>query len=117
MNEIVPRDVLMKQGAKAAGGIGGGTALLILSAVTASPIPALVIGGVLTVVGLAITSKSSDEKLAGGVTTAAGVLALLKAVPFLHGLAGWLIGVSGVGLIIAGGISLYKFIKGLKSRG
>ncbi|HUX11715.1 MAG TPA: hypothetical protein VMW87_01730 [Spirochaetia bacterium] len=117
MNELVPREVLAKQGMKAVGGIGGGAALLILSAVTASHLPAIIIGGILTIVGLAITSKAKDDRIAGTVAVGAGVLALLKGIGIFAKLAGGLIWVSGVGLIIAGGISLYKFIKGLKSRG
>ncbi len=113
MNEIVPREVLVKQGMKAVGGIGGGVGLLILGAFTGATIPAIIIGGVLTAIGLAITSRSKDDKLAGGITAGAGILTILKG---LLG-AGWLITLPGIGLLVAGGVSLYKFIKGLRSRG
>ncbi|HUX49358.1 MAG TPA: hypothetical protein VMW73_01090 [Spirochaetia bacterium] len=117
MNEMVPRNELMKQGGKAVGGIGGGAALLIVGALSASTVPAIIIGGVLTVFGLIVASKSKEDKLAGGVVAGAGILTFLKGMPFLHSLAGGLLWISGVGLIVAGGVSLYKFIKGLKARG
>lgn len=35
----------------------------------------------------------------------------------IGGLAGWLMSLAGIGLIAGGAYSLYKFWKGLKSRG
>jgi hypothetical protein len=48
--------------------------------------------------------------------TGAGILTAAASLPIIGGLAGFLMGAAGVGLLIGGGISLYKFIKGLKSR-
>jgi hypothetical protein len=112
----MPREVLVKQGGKAIGGIGGGAALLILRAIASAPAPALIAGGIITAIGVAIASKSKDERVAGAVTIGAGVVTILAGLPFIGGIASSLMWISGFGLVIAGGVSLYKFFKGLKSR-
>ncbi len=116
MNEIVPRNVLMKQGTKAAGGIVGGVALLILRGVGGFLVPGLIVGGILTAVGIGISSKSKSDRLAGLVTAAAGVLTAVASLPVVGGFAKGLMLVGGLGLLVAGGVSLFKFIKGLRSR-
>ncbi|MFP4384904.1 MAG: hypothetical protein ACLFST_01640 [Spirochaetia bacterium] len=119
MNYMVPRNVLVKQGTKAVGGLGSGAALLILRSIAnfgaGLSIPGLIIGGVLTVIGLGTTSSKSDRPT-GLLVTGAGILTAAASLPIIGGLAGFLMGAAGVGLLIGGGISLYKFIKGLKSR-
>lgn len=116
MNEIVPRNVLMKQGTKAVGGIGGGVALLVLRGIGGLLVPGLIVGGVLTAVGIGISSKSKEDRMAGLITTAAGVLTAVASLPIVGGFAKGLMLIGGIGLLVAGGVSLYKFIKGLRSR-
>ncbi len=115
MGDLVPRNVLVKQGMKGVGGIVGGGALLLLSSL--GGVVGWIIGGVLTAVGLGI-STSRDDRVAGLITAGAGVLTLVSQlpVPLLGGIAGWLMGVGGVGLIVAGGYSLIKFFVNLSKR-
>jgi hypothetical protein len=119
MNDIVPRNTLVKQGTKAVGGVGGGAALLILRGIAnfgaGLSLPGLIIGGVITVIGLGTTSSKSDRS-SGLLVTGAGLLTAAASLPIIGGLASFLMGAAGIGLLVGGGISLYKFIKGLKSR-
>jgi hypothetical protein len=113
MNDLVPRKTLVKQGGLAIGGVGGGIALLLLSGL--GGIPALIVGGIVTVVGLAI-SGSKDDRTAGTITAGAGILTAAHALPFLGGLAGTLMSISGIGLLVMGGINLFKFIRNYRNR-
>jgi hypothetical protein len=113
MSDLVPRKTLVKQGGQAIGGVVGGIALLILTGIHG--IPALIVGGIIAAIGLSI-SGSRDDRTAGLITTAAGVLTAVAAVPFLGGIAGTLLSISGIGLLIMGGINLFKFIRGYRKR-
>ncbi len=113
MSDIVPRKTLVKEGGKAIGGIGGGIVLLALSNVAG--IPALIIGGIIALLGLGV-SGSRDDRKAGLIITAAGILTALGGIPILGGIAGTLMSVAGIGLLAMGGISLFKFIRGYLKR-
>jgi hypothetical protein len=113
MSDLVPRKTLVKQGGQAIGGVVGGIALLALNGLGA--VPALIIGGVVAVIGLAI-SGSKDDRTAGYITAGAGALTALTAIPLIGGIAGTLMTISGIGLLIMGGINLFKFIKGYRKR-
>ena len=114
MDDLVPRKTLVKQGTQGIGGIVGGTALLILAGF--GTVGSLIVGGAITLIGLAI-STSKDDRTAGIVTAVAGGLALISAIPALGSLAAGLLRFSGIGLLIAGGFKLFKFIRGYRSRG
>lgn len=111
MGDLVPRKTLVKQGGLALGGLAGGLALFLLP----GGIPGLIVGGVIALVGLAISS-SRDDRTAGAITTAAGVLAAARIIPVIGGLAGALLTISGIGLLVMGGLNLYKFIKNYRKR-
>ena len=115
MGELVPRKTLVKQALKGIGGIGGGIALLVLSGATG--IFGFVIGGIVTVIGLAV-STSKEDRLAGAITTGAGALTLISAaqLPILAGIAGPLMWIGGGALLISGVFSLINFIKNLNAR-
>lgn len=122
MNDLVPRKTLVKQGGLAIGGLGGGIALLVLNSVLG--IPGLIIGGVVTLIGLAIGS-SKDDRTAGTIATGAGILTGVHAlsafkIPILSALAGGLGGalltISGIGLLVMGGLNLFKFVKNYRNR-
>lgn len=113
MGELVPRKDMVKQAMMGIGGIGGGIGILMLGGLTT--LPAIIIGGIIGVVGLAISSSKKD-RTAGLITLGAGALLVLSKIPILGGLAGFAFGVAGFGLLIMGGISLYKFIKNLNAR-
>lgn len=118
MNDIVPRETLVKQGSKGVGGILGGAGILVLNAVTGAMIPGLIVGGALTIGGLGVAAGSREDKMAGTVAAGAGALTVVASlpVPFLSSVAGGLMVLSGLGLIGAGVYGLIKFFKGLKSR-
>ncbi|MBT3273999.1 MAG: hypothetical protein HN368_12655 [Spirochaetales bacterium] len=114
-NEIVPRKQLVSQGSKGLGGVVGGTVLLILNSI-AGGIPSLIVGGIIGLVGLAM-SRSKDDKKAGLVIAIAGALTAISAIPAIGGVAGFLLVGSGVGLLLMGGWNLFKFIRGYRKRG
>jgi len=111
MNDMVPRKEMVKYGMQAGGGIVGGIVLLALNGL--SSVPAVIVGAVVAVVGLVISSDKKD-RLPGRIVTTAGVVTAATAIPFVRGIAGFLLKVSGIGLLIMGGINLWKFIKGYK---
>lgn len=115
MGDIVPRKSLVKYGSQGVGGIIGGIVLLALNGM--GGIGSLIVGGMLAVVGL-VVSRSDDDKTTGQIATVAGLITAATAIPvsFISGIAGFLLGVSGVGLLIAGGINLVKFLRGYKKR-
>ncbi len=112
MGELVPRKTLVKQALKGIGGIGGGIALLALSGATG--LFGIVMGAIVTVIGLAV-STSKEDRLAGAVTVGAGALTLIAGLG-LTGIAAPLMWVGGGALLISGILSLINFIKNLNAR-
>jgi hypothetical protein len=120
MGDIVPRNQLVKQGVQGVAGIGGGIGLLILRGIAAIgeaafSVPGLIIGGVVTVAGMIIMSSREDRR-AGMITIGAGVLTLAASLPLVGGIANAFMWIGGLGLIVAGGISLFRFLRNLKRR-
>lgn len=113
MGDLVPRKDLVNQGSKGIGGIVGGTIVLILNAL--NPIASLIVGAIVGVTGLGM-SRSKEGKGTGLLIAAAGALTAISAIPAIGGVAGWLLGVSGVGLLLMGGWNLIKFIRGYRKR-
>jgi len=113
MGDLVPRKDLVKQGSKGIGGIIGGAVVLALNAL--GPIASLVVGGIIGISGLMMSRKKEDRATAY-VLAGAGALTAITAIPAIGGLAGWLLGVSGVGLLLLGGWNLIKFIIGYRKR-
>ena len=119
MGELVERKQIVKNGTHGLAGIGGGIALLILNAVSAGAfsIGGLIIGSLLTLFGLNL-SRSPKDKFTGLVGTAAGIVTIVASlpIPILTGLSQFLLWGGGIGLLIFGGINLYKMFKGMQSR-
>jgi hypothetical protein len=115
MGELVPRKTMVKQALKGIGGIGGGIALLALAG--AGSIFGFIIGGIITFIGLAL-STSKEDRLAGTITAGAGILTLVSALglPILKDIAGGLMYIGGGALIVAGVFSVINFIKNLNAR-
>lgn len=115
MNDIVPTNVLAKQGVAAVGGIAGGLGLMVLGSLPW--IFGIAAGGVVAIVGLsALSSHEAADKRVGVLVTGAGALAILSKLPFLGGIAGGLLGLGTIGLLGMGIWNAWKFMKGLKSR-
>jgi CHASE2 domain-containing sensor protein len=109
MSDIVPRNQVAKSGVKGVGALVGGAGLLVLNALP--PVPAIIAGAALAVVGFALSGSRSD-RVAGIVTAAAGIVTLASGL--LH--VGWMLWIPGIGLLAAGVYSLVKFFRGMKSR-
>ncbi len=119
--EIVPRETLVRQGMHGFAGVGGGVLLLVLRGLARigggfSPV-GLIVGTALTFVSLGAAAKDPADRDAGMIGGAAGVATMVASLPIVGGLASALMWLSGIGLLITGGISLYRFHKGLKARG
>ena len=114
MGDLVPRDRLVRQGMKGVGGIVSGAALLFLSGLSG---PAgWIVGGLLTLVGLGI-STSREDRTAGIVTAGAGILIIVSAaIPGVGPVAGWLMRAGGIALLLGGGLSIVRFILNLRKR-
>jgi hypothetical protein len=119
MSDIVPREKLTKQATQGVVSVAGGIGAFVLAGITAHPLLGIIVGGVITIAGLAL-SGSKHERGSGVVTTVVGVATLAASVPLLSRVFGGLVH----GVLIAGGIilvgvgaySLFKFFRGMKSR-
>jgi len=115
MNDIVPTNVLAKQGVAAVGGIAGGIGLMILGGLPS--LFGIIAGGVVGIIGLgAMGSRDPADKKAGLVALVAGGLTVLSKIGIFSGLASGFLGIATVGLIGMGVWNAFKFFKGLKSR-
>ncbi len=110
MNDIVPRETLSRQGVAGFTAVAGGVGLLVLLALPG--VVGIVIAGLVTAGGLAFAT-SRDDRRPGLVVAGAGVLGILSAA---FGFPGIILGLAGAGLIAYGGLSVYRFVRGLKSR-
>lgn len=113
MNEVVPRKELERNAMTGIGGIGGGLAILAVSSViTGNPIIGLVVAAGMGFGGYTMT-KSAEDRTAGKVLMGVGAITALSA---LTGFGSGIFSLAGIGLIGWGGYSIYKFLKGMKSR-
>jgi len=113
MSDLVPRNELAGQAVKGIGAVAGGLALLILAG---GGLFGILAGGVLTIVGLAL-SGSQKDRTAGIVTAVVGIATLATGIfggRFLG--FSWLMRVAGIVLLGAGGFGLVKFFRGMKKR-
>jgi hypothetical protein len=113
MGELVPRKDMVKQAMMGIGGIGGGIAIFLLGGLPW--IPGLIVGGIVAVIGLALSSSKKD-RTAGLMTLGAGALLAISKIPGIGPVAGFILAVAGIGLLVVGGLSIYKFIKNLNAR-
>jgi hypothetical protein len=66
-------------------------------------------------------NEMTKQAMRGAVGVGGGIVALivggvLTPIPLLGWILGGLLGIGGVGMIIYGGFSLYKFIKNMQKR-
>ena len=126
MNDLVPREKLVKQGMRGLGGIAGGAGLFVLRLFTGGvlihlplnltlSLSGLVAGGLVTLVGLAIGASREDRR-AGLAVAAAGLLTLAASLPLVGGLGSRLMGIGAVGLLAFGVVNLLRFLRNLRRR-
>jgi hypothetical protein len=113
MGELVPRQKMVNQFLVGAGGIVGG--IVTLAVAGWSFIPGLIIGGIIGVVGLAITAKK-ENRVPGLIAVGAGALVILSKIPIFNLLASPLLWIGGLGLLALGGYSIFKFVQNLVKR-
>jgi hypothetical protein len=113
MGDIVPRDSIVKYGMNAAGGVIGG--ILMLSLRHLPFVPALIVGGIFALAGLLIT-RSREDRTTGSVLAGAGILIAVAGIPVIGAIAGFLMVISGIGLLAIGVVNIVRFFKGLRSR-
>lgn len=112
--QIEPRKQLVKTAGQGVGSIAGGVALLVLNSFSGG-LGGLILGGIVTLAGVGISTSPEDRKT-GVITTAAGIAAIVASLPLVGGLAQGIMTVAGLGLLVSGGLNLYSFFKKLKER-
>ena len=118
-NDIPSASSLSKLGITAIGYSAGGIFLLLLNAVARSMGLGLIVGGIVSVLGIfSLRSKDPADKKAGLIITAAGVLTVLSRsrIPFVTEISGTLLGIGAIGLLALGIWNGIKFFIGLKKR-
>ena len=117
--DLVPRDVLAKQGISAVMNLAGGVFLLVMTIGARFRIMGMVLSLGALVVGIgAIFSKDREDKKPGLFLAAAGVLGMVFqfGIPMLKPFAGFILGLGGFALLASGAWKGIKFLLGLKSR-
>jgi hypothetical protein len=109
--EIVPREKVTKHGLQGVVSVAGGVGSIILAAITAHWLPGVIVGGIIGLAGLALSSSKHDRTL-GVATTVVGGVAVFASIFHLGGI----LVTGGIVLLGIGVYSLVKFFRGLKSR-
>jgi hypothetical protein len=112
MGDLVPRKTMVSMGAKAAGGLLSGTAVLLIGSV---PLIGYLVAAAAILIGAVNLKDPTEKKESIGLMIGGGILAGITA-GFFGGLGSFLLGASGIGLLAYGGFHLYKFFKNLKTR-
>jgi len=115
MSDLIPTKTVAKYGVLMVVGIGGAIILLVLKA-----LPwffAIIAGAILLFLGLGImSSKKTNDTVPGVLCVVAGALVILSRLPFLGGIAQFLLWLGALALLVVGIWNGVKFILGLKSR-
>jgi len=118
-SEIVPREKLTKQAVQGVVATAGGLGAFLLAGIAMHPVLGILIGGAITVAGLAL-SGSRHDRTVGVVTTVVGAATLAASIPFLSRIFGGFVHgvliVGGIVLVGVGVYSLFRFFRGMKSR-
>jgi len=99
------------------GGIAGGIGVLVVKGIASSffwPVGPLVVGGLILWGSWRLFQKPNSA-LVGMVGLAAGLLVAATALPVIGPLAGFLLTLSGIGLIAGGAWAIYQTVKSRRS--
>jgi len=119
IQQIVPRDVLVKQGISAVTYLAGGAFLLIMTVGARFSLLGIILSLAAMVLGIgALLSRDREDKKPGLILAIAGILgmAIRFRIPLLQSVAGTVLGIGAIGLFAAGILKGIKFLQGLKSR-
>jgi len=115
--EIVPREKVTKHGVQGVISTAGGIVSFVLAGITTGAFHwfGVIVGVVIGVAGLALSSSKHDRTL-GVATTVVGAAVTVASIGLLRGLVHGVLVAGGVVLVGIGVYSLVKFFRGLKSR-
>jgi hypothetical protein len=117
MDTLEPRNSLARRMTLGVGAAAGGITLLILAALSRG-IAGVVVGGAVALLGSAISGSKKDRTpglIVAGVGIVAAVSSLSRILPILPNL-GWLMSLSGAGLLAGGIVALVRSIGSLRKR-
>ena len=118
MGDYYPVDAgeVRKNGMRGVISTGAGIGLMLFNSLLHIPVVGWIVGGALVVLGvMGLAGKNRTDKTTGTVLIGAGALGLSSFI--FKGLTGFALGAAGLGLLGYGIFNLFKFAKGLKSRG
>lgn len=117
MGDYYPVDAneVRKNGMRGVISTGAGIGLVLFNSLLHLPVVGWVIGGALVALGvMGLVGKNRTDRTTGTILLAAGALGLSSFL--FKGLTSFLLGTSGLGLLVFGIFNLFKFARGLKSR-
>lgn len=117
MGDYYPVDAaeVRKNGMRGVLSTGAGLGLLLFNSLLHVPVLGWILSGGLVALGvMGLAGKNNSDKMTGTIMMGAGALGLASI--FLKGLTGFLLGAGALVLLGFGAFSLFKFVKGLKSR-
>jgi hypothetical protein len=117
---LVSRERLERQGMTGIVSTAAGLGLLLLRGLTSVgagfSISGLIVGGVLAVAGVGLSSGEKADRIGGGIIAAGGILTAVASLPVVGALASGLMWLGGVGLLGAGVVNIVRFVRGLRAR-
>ena len=119
IDDIPSTKSLSKTGVRAIGFAAAGIFVLILNAVSQSFLPGLIVGSVVSLIGIgSFRSKDPVDRKAGVLVTAAGAATIVSktGIPLLAPLSNVLLGFGAFALLALGVFNGIRFFIGLKKR-
>ena len=107
---------LVKTGTKGVSAVVVGGALLLLRGF--GGIFGIVLGSGLVVFGSTVSAKAdtTDDRVGGLMSIAAGVLTILASFPLVGGIASFLMGFGGFSLVAYGSVEVFRFFRTARRR-
>lgn len=118
--QIVGRQDLVRWGTEGTISLGAGVGLLVLQNLAqlggSISIVGIVAGSLVALGGLSAAARDAADRALGTLTMGAGGLTIAASLPVLAGIAGPLLWIGGIGLLALGGLRLFRFFRGLRTR-